>query len=82
MKATMRPYRIDFEEGLAWLVRGGRRRRSARVLGRETSGDGIERVWLDRLVIEEHEDIEDWRHEGAVSSILTRNMKEGEAKPA
>lgn len=66
----MKEYEVEFEGDTAVLLRGRRRKRTARVLGRECGSDGIERVWLDRLVIGPGESINGWSHSGAVSSVL------------
>ena len=53
---------------------------AARILGREVGGDGVERVWLDRLVhaVEDDDQVWDgWTLSGAVSTVLARPGRGG-----
>lgn len=63
------------DHDIALRQRGSRHVRTARILGRETDGDGFERIWLDRLVISTAEDLDNrdgWKTYGAISTVLCR----------
>lgn len=47
----------------------------ARILGRKTK-DGIESIYLDRLVHKDWETFEGWNASGAISTILSRTAIE------
>ena len=60
--------------------KGGRAYTAARILGREVDADGVERVWLDRVIAPYGTaTVEGWSIVGAVSSVLERA---GGAAPA
>lgn len=59
---------------------GSRHVRTARVLGREMDSKGIERVWLDRVVLDANEFdclSEGWTGTGAISTVLWRPAAPG-----
>lgn len=64
------------EDSIALRVGGSKHIRTARVLGREVDSDGIERVWLDRVLLHrtEFDSLSDgWTGTGAVSTVLWRS---------
>ncbi len=67
---------VSLGDGHATLqIRGSRHVRTARILGREVDGEGVERVWLDRTVLALHEfdQLKDgWIGTGAISTVLER----------
>jgi len=48
--------------------------RVAKVLGREVR-EGIETIWLDRLLHEPNEEFEGWVVGGAISTVLRRQVE-------
>ncbi|MCU1136817.1 MULTISPECIES: hypothetical protein [Stenotrophomonas] len=64
------------EDSITLRVGGSKHIRTARVLGREVDGDGIERVWLDRVLLDrtEFDSLSGgWTGTGAVSTVLWRS---------
>lgn len=64
------------ENAIALGVQGSRHIRTAHVLGRETDADGVERIWLDRVLLAPHEFealSDGWTGTGAVSTVLFRS---------
>lgn len=63
------------DDSIALKVDGSRHIRTARILGREVDSEGIERVWLDRVLLDrsEFDSISDgWKGTGAISTVLYR----------
>lgn len=63
------------DEQVTLHIRGSRHVRTARILGREVDPQGVERVWLDRVVLARHEfdQLKDgWSGTGAISTVLER----------
>lgn len=61
------------EDAVALRRKGGRSFTTARILGRERDADGVERIWLDRVIAPYGTTTEEgWRVTGAISSVLVR----------
>lgn len=80
----------DFEinigdQAVALRKRGSRHLRTANILGREVDAEGVERIWLDRIVLAPFESIEasaGWSATGAVSTVLYRTTAHQQAPQA
>ncbi|MGH8465673.1 MAG: hypothetical protein ACRER5_16140 [Pseudomonas sp.] len=63
------------DQAVALRKRGSRHLRTANILGREVDAEGVERIWLDRIVLAPYESIDEaagWGFTGAVSTVLYR----------
>lgn len=73
-------YRLSIGDGTVVLRRtGGRSFTTARILGRASDVDGVDRIWLDRVIAPYGTStVEGWKIRGAVSSVLERCPGGGE----
>ncbi|OGU23762.1 MAG: hypothetical protein A2580_17925 [Hydrogenophilales bacterium RIFOXYD1_FULL_62_11] len=63
------------DQAVAVRPHGSRFVRTAAILGRETSPEGVERIWLDRIIAAPFETLihpDGWEASGAVSTVLER----------
>ncbi len=84
----MKQQRIEVKVSLgeheaAFTVKGRSTTMLANILGREVTEEGVETVWLDRLVHRPEEDYNDgWCGRGALSTVLTRTVRAALPEPA
>lgn len=67
-------YELSIGDGSVVLRRrGGRSFTTARILGQATDAEGVDRIWLDRMIAPYGTStVDGWMIRGAVSSVLER----------